>query len=624
MSTPPLLSLQDIHLSFGGPSLLSGADLFVHERDRVALIGRNGSGKSTLMKIAAGMIEADQGDRFVQPGITVRYLEQDPDFTRFGSALEAVEDGLAEGDLKFKAQLLLDQMGLTGKEDPKRLSGGEGRRVALARALAPDPDILLLDEPTNHLDLPTIDWLEETLRQNNAALVLISHDRRFLEGLSKRMVWLDRGASRTLNRGFKAFEDWRDEVLDAEEEEQHKLKKKIQAEEHWLRHGVSGRRKRNVRRLGQLRNLRTERVERRARRIKEYKLNVGEGEVSGHRVILARNVTKRFGERTIIQGFDTMIMRGDRVGLVGPNGAGKTTLLKMLTGDMTCDEGRIKLGTNLDIISLDQQRKLLDPRLSIYETLTEGQGEMLEIGDETRHVYGYMKDFLFPPNMARTPVSALSGGERGRLALAVAMTKRSNLLVLDEPTNDLDIETLDLLEEMVSAYEGTVLLVSHDRDFLDRAVSSVIAPDPVAEAKGQEGVWAEYAGGYSDMKAQQQAALDRLTPRPERDDTPKKSVSSDKKPNNGFGVKPTSKGGKAKLSYKDQYALDTLPKTIETLEAEIAKLEQALAAPDAYAKDAAKFQATADRLAAAKAKRDAAEEQWLELEMKREEIEAAG
>ena len=620
MSAPPLLTLQDIHLSFGGPPLLAGADLFVHERDRVALIGRNGSGKSTLMKIAAGLIPADEGDHFVQPGITVRYLEQDPDFTRFSSALEAVEDGLADGDLKFKAQLLLEQMGLTGKEDPKRLSGGEGRRVALARALAPDPDILLLDEPTNHLDLPTIDWLEETLRQNNAALVLISHDRRFLEGLTKRMVWLDRGTSRTLNRGFKAFEDWREEVLDAEEEAQHKLKKKIEAEEHWLRHGVSGRRKRNVRRLGQLQSLRTERVERRARRIRDYKLNVGEGDVSGHRVILARNVTKRFGDRTIIQGFDTMIMRGDRVGLVGPNGAGKTTLLKMLTGEIKSDEGRIKLGTNLEIISLDQQRKLLDPRLSIYETLTEGQGEMLEIGDETRHVYGYMKDFLFPPNMARTPVSALSGGERGRLALAVAMTKRSNLLVLDEPTNDLDIETLDLLEEMVSAYEGTVLLVSHDRDFLDRAVSSVIAPDPVAEAKGEVGVWAEYAGGYSDMRAQQEAALAQLTRRPERETETGKQVSSNKKPTS----KPANKPTKAKLSYKDQYALDTLPKTIEKLEAEIDKLEAALAAPDAYAKDAAKFQATADRLAAAKAERDAAEEQWLELEMKREEIEAAG
>ena len=620
MSAPPLLTLQDIHLSFGGPPLLSGADLFVHERDRVALIGRNGSGKSTLMKIAAGLIPMDQGDRFVQPGITVRYLEQDPDFTRFSTALEAVEDGLAEGDLPFKAQLLLEQMGLTGKEDPKRLSGGESRRVALARALAPDPDILLLDEPTNHLDLPTIDWLEETLRQNSAALVLISHDRRFLEGLTKRMVWLDRGVSRSLNRGFTAFEEWREDVLDAEEEAQHKLKKKIEAEEHWLRHGVSGRRKRNVRRLGELKTLRTERVERRARRIRDYQLNVGEGEVSGHRVILARNVTKRFGDRTIIQGFDTMIMRGDRVGLVGPNGAGKTTLLKMLTGELDTDEGRVKLGTNLEIVSLDQQRKLLDPRLSIYETLTEGRGEMLQIGDETRHVYGYMKDFLFPPNMARTPVSALSGGERGRLALAVAMTKRSNLLVLDEPTNDLDIETLDLLEEMVAAYEGTVLLVSHDRDFLDRAVSSVIAPDPVAEAKGQVGVWAEYAGGYSDMRAQQQAALARLTPRTDRQDDDNKAVSSNKK----LADKPATKTVRAKLSYKDQYALDTLPKTIEQLEAEIATLEQALAAPGAYAKDAAKFQATADRLATAKAERDAAEEQWLELELKREEIEAAG
>ena len=617
MSSPPLLSLQDIHLSFGGQPLFTGADMFVHERDRVGLIGRNGSGKSTLMKIAAGLIKPDQGDRFVQPGITVRYLEQAPDFSHFDTTLKAVEDGLADGDLAFKAQLLLDQMGLTGKEDPRHLSGGESRRVALARALAPDPDILLLDEPTNHLDLPMIDWLEESLRASNTALVLISHDRRFLEGLTRRMIWLDRGTSRTLNQGFKAFEQWRDEVLDAEEAEQHKLKKKIEAEEHWLRHGVSGRRKRNVRRLGQLHTLRTERVERRAKRIQDYKLNVGEGDISSHRVILARNLTKRYGDRTIVQGFDTMIMRGDRVALVGPNGAGKTTLLKMLTGEIETDEGRVKLGTNLEVVSLDQQRKLLDPRLTIYETLTEGQGEMLQIGEESRHVYGYMKDFLFPPNMARTPVSALSGGERGRLALAVAMSRRSNLLVLDEPTNDLDLETLDLLEEMVSAYEGTVLLVSHDRDFLDRAVSSVIAPDPVAAAKGEIGVWAEYAGGYADMRRQQDAALARLPQ--------KSSEAAPAKPKVSSKTKPTEKkAAKAKLSYKDQYALDTLPGKIEQLEAEMAKLEQALAAPDAFTKDAAKFQTNANRLAALKSERDAAEEQWLELEMKREEIEATG
>jgi ABC transport system ATP-binding/permease protein len=616
MASPPLVSLQDIHLGFGGPPLLSGADMFVHERARIGLVGRNGSGKSTLMKIAAGLIKADSGAIFVQPGITVRYLEQAPDFSRFETTLKAVEDGLVEGDLAFRAQYLLEQLGLTGKESPSHLSGGESRRVALARALAPDPDVLLLDEPTNHLDLPTIAWLEEELRASRAAIVLISHDRRFLENLTTSMIWLDRGMSRTLGEGFKAFEGWRDKVLDEEEAEQHKLKKKIEQEEHWLRHGVSGRRKRNQRRLSQLRGLRVERVERRARQIREYQLNVGEGETSGHRVILARNVSKSFGERTIVEGFDTMVMRGDRIGLVGANGAGKTTLLKLLTGELEPDAGRVKLGTNLEIISLDQQRRLLDQRLSIYETLTEGRGEMLQVGEETKHVYSYMRDFLFPPQMARTPVSALSGGERGRLALAVAMCRRSNLLVLDEPTNDLDLETLDLLEEMVAEYPGTVLLVSHDRDFLDRSVSSVIAPDPVAAAKGQQGVWAEYAGGYADMVTQQQKALAGLTPRPVQNEAPApKAAASASKPQ----VQRSNTA--RKLSFKDKHALETLPGQIEKLNDEIAALEQAMAASDAYAKNPEAFQKKADRLVAAKAEVEAAEERWLELEMMREEVE---
>ncbi|MEM6902741.1 MAG: ATP-binding cassette domain-containing protein [Pseudomonadota bacterium] len=617
MSEPPLLSLQDVHLSFGGPALLEGATLFVHPRDRVGLVGRNGSGKSTLMKIAAGMVTADEGERFVQPGTNVRYLEQAPDFSGFKTTLEAVEDGLTEIDLKHQAAHMLERLRLTGKEDPSRLSGGESRRLALARALASDPDILLLDEPTNHLDLPTIAWLEETLKASRAALVLISHDRRFLETLTQRMVWLDRGASRTLDRSFSAFEGWRDEVLDKEAEEQHKLKRQIEREEHWLRHGVSGRRKRNVRRLGELRQLRVEKVERRQRQIKDYKLNVSEGETSGHRVILARNIAKSFGERVIVDGFDTMIMRGERVGLLGPNGAGKTTLLKILTGELKPDDGRVKLGTNLEIISLDQQRRLLDNRLSIYETLTEGQGEMLQIGDETRHVYGYMRDFLFPPNMARTPVSALSGGEKGRLALAVAMTKPSNLLVLDEPTNDLDLETLDLLEEMIAAYQGTVLLVSHDRDFLDRAVTSVISPDPVAEAKGKQGVWVEYAGGYSDMKAQQQLAMEKFAPAAVVQPVSKKPKAKT------ASAKPKSVDT-GKLSFKDKYALENLPKQMAALGEEIGKLEAFLAAADAYDKDPEAFQKKADRLSAAKTEIEQAEEQWLELEIKREEIEAAG
>ncbi|HBF32426.1 ABC-F family ATP-binding cassette domain-containing protein, partial [Rhizobium sp.] len=492
---PPILKLDDIVLSFGGAPLLNGASLQVEPGDRICLVGRNGSGKSTLMKIAAGLVEAQSGEVFRHPSATIRYLEQAPDFAGYTTVQAYAEAGLGPGDDPYRVTYLLEHLGLTGQEDPKSLSGGEARRAALARVLAPEPDILMLDEPTNHLDLPTIEWLEEELRKTKSALVLISHDRRFLEKCSTATVWLDRGTARRLGKGFGFFEEWRDKVLEEEEIEQHKLGKAIEREEHWLRYGVTARRKRNMRRLGNLQNLRA-----------DYRGHKGpqgtilasatEGKESGKLVIEATLITKNYGDRSIVAPFSIRVHRGDCIGLVGPNGAGKTTLLKMLTGQLKQDDGKIKLGTNLEIATLDQKREDLNLEDTLAHYLTDGRGDNLLVNGEAKHVTGYMKDFLFQPEQARTPIKNLSGGERARLMLARIMAKPSNLLILDEPTNDLDIETLDLLQEIVSGYSGTVILVSHDRDFLDRTVTSTIAP---ANPDAPDGRWIEYAGGYSDM-----------------------------------------------------------------------------------------------------------------------------
>ena len=472
---PPLLQLKDIALTFGGTPLLTGVELTVAAEERLCLIGRNGSGKSTLLKIAAGLVEPDRGERFVQPGATIRYLPQEPDFAGATSTLAYVEAGLAPGDDAYQAPYLLQQLGLSGDEDPEKLSGGEARRAALARALAPSPDILLLDEPTNHLDLPTIEWLEAELASRRSALVLISHDRRFLSNLSRVTVWLDRGQARRIERGFSAFEAWRDEVLAEEERDQHKLDRKIVAEEHWLRYGVSGRRKRNVKRLAGLHALRDQRRDYRGVAGKAA-LTAATGEKSGALVIEAKGISKSFGERAVVSDFSIRVQRGDRIGIVGPNGAGKTTLINLLTGALAPDSGTLRLGANIEMATLDQRRESLDDHATLADALTGGRGDHVMVGGKPKHVMSYLKDFLFTQEQARTPLEVLSGGERGRLMLARALAKTSNLLVLDEPTNDLDLETLDVLEEMLGDYEGTVILISHDRDFLDRVVTSVIAP----------------------------------------------------------------------------------------------------------------------------------------------------
>ncbi len=602
---PPLILLQNIHLRFGATPLLDGAELSVSAGERMCLVGRNGSGKSTLLKVAAGMIAPDDGTRFFQPGTTVRYLPQEPDFSGFATTLAYVEAGLGPGDDAYRALYLLEQLGLTGQEDPAHISGGEARRAALARVIAPEPDVLLLDEPTNHLDLPVIEWLEKELRSLRSAIVLISHDRRFLENLSRATVWLDRGATRRLEQGFGAFEAWRDEVLEQEETDRHKLDRKIVAELDWLRYGVTARRKRNVRRLGLLKSMRTDRSEER-RSTGNVKITVSEAEASGKLVIEAKNIEKAFDDVPVVKDFSTRILRGDRIGIVGPNGAGKTTLIKLLTGELKPDSGRVRLGTNLEIASLDQKRAALAPTTTLREALTGGGSDTVVVGDQPRHVMGYLKDFLFTPDQANSPLSVLSGGERGRLMLARALALPSNVLVLDEPTNDLDLETLDLLQEMVADYPGTVILVSHDRDFLDRTVTSVIM------AEGHGG-FREYAGGYADMVAQRGKGVEAKKSADKPED---KSTSGKDKP----AREQAAGGEKKRLSFHEQHALKTLPITMDKLRAQASKLEAVMADPGLYARDPAKFESCTADIARIQSEMDAAEEEWLRLEILREEL----
>ncbi|HEV2506417.1 MAG TPA: ABC-F family ATP-binding cassette domain-containing protein [Mesorhizobium sp.] len=601
---PPLLNLTDIKLTFGGTPLLDGAELVAAPGDKIALVGRNGSGKSTLLKIAAGMIEPQDGEVFRQPTATVRYLPQVPDMDGFASVRAYVEAGLGPADDPYRATYLMEHLGLTGEERPADLSGGEARRAALARVMAPEPDILLLDEPTNHLDLAVIEWLEEELARTSSALIVISHDRRFLQRVSRATVWLDRGKTRRLDKGFGHFEEWRDQVLEEEERDQHKLGRQIVREEHWLRYGVTARRKRNMRRLGELQSMR--------QRFRSHRgaegtatLVASDAAESGKLVIEAKNIEKSFGDLTVVKDFSTRIQRGDRVGLVGANGAGKTTLLKMLTGEMKPDAGTVRLGVNLEIAALDQKREAADPDETLSHYLTDGRGENLVINGEQRHVVSYMKDFLFKPEQARTPVRELSGGERARLLLARVLARPANLLVLDEPTNDLDMETLELLQELVAGFAGTVILVSHDRDFLDRTVTSVIAPDG-------GGRWVEYAGGYSDMLAQRGG-----------------TKLEDRKARNGQSAEPKAEKPRAeapkesakKLSFKQKFALENLPKKIEAVTASIARLENNIADPAFYERDAVGFQKTIAALDKERATLAALEEEWLELEMLREELE---
>ena len=602
---PPLLALRDIHLTFGSTPLLTGAELSVSAGDRICLVGRNGSGKSTLLKIAAGGLDFDKGERFIHPNSRARYLAQEVDFAGFATTLEYVESGLGPQDDHHRAIALLTDLGLTGQEDPAHISGGEARRAALAHVLAPRPDILLLDEPTNHLDLPAIEWLEKELKNLRAAIILISHDRRFLENLSKTTVWLDRGITRRNEQGFGTFEAWRDKVLEEEELDAHKLDRKIAREQQWMHGGVTGRRKRNVRRVALLAEMREEKRE--ARRVTgNVTMTASEGSTSGKLVVEALGISKSFEGNAVVADASLRLMRGDRLGLVGPNGAGKTTLLKMLIGELAPDAGTVRLGANLELVQLDQRRDELNPAWTVTEAMTGGKGDKVTVNGQVRHVASYMKDFLFQPEQARSPVSVLSGGERARLVLARVLAKPSNILVLDEPTNDLDLETLDLLQELLDDYPGTVLLVSHDRDFLDRIVTSVIA------AEG-EGRWTEYAGGYSDMITQRRGA-DLGSTKQASDSTSERSRTM----STTSATMPNAQ--KRKLSFKEKHALETLPAQIEKLSADIARLQHALATPNLFTKDVVAFNAAAADLKKAENKLAKAEEQWFELELLREEL----
>jgi ABC transport system ATP-binding/permease protein len=604
-AAPPLVQLSNIAVTFGGTPLLEGAELTVATGERVALVGRNGSGKSTLLKIAAGLVEADRGERFVQPGASVRYLPQEPDLTGYATTLAYAEAGLGPTDDPHQARYLLLQLGLTGDEDPGALSGGELRRAALAHVLAPAPDILLLDEPTNHLDLPAIEWLEAHLAGQRCALVLISHDRRFLENLSRTTVWLDRGRTRRVEIGFRAFEAWRDEQLAEEEAAQHKLDRKIVREEHWVRYGVTARRKRNIRRMANLQALReSRRTHRRA--AGTATISVSEADLSGKLVVEAEEIAKAFDGRPIVTGFSHRLLRGDRLGVVGPNGSGKTTLVGLLTGALPPDSGEVRLGANVEMAALDQGRESLDPGWTLSEALTGGRGDIVTIGGQKKHIGAYMKDFLFSPEQARTPLSALSGGERGRLMLARALAKPSNLLVLDEPTNDLDLETLDILEEMLASYTGTVILISHDRDFLDRTVSAVLVPEG-------DGRWAEYAGGYTDMLAQRGADVVRAMASAPKSRAPRAGEQGERT--------STAATPKRRLSFKEKHALESLPGQIAALQATLRQLQDRLSDPDAYTRDRQAFAKATEMLGATQTQLAAAEERWLELEMLREEVE---
>ena len=602
MALPPLLRLDDVRLTFGGTPLLTSCELNVLPGDRIALVGRNGSGKSTLLKIAAGQIEPDGGEVFLKPGTTLRYLPQEPDFGTFETVGDYVRSGLGPADDPYRVDMCLMALGLSEDMVPGNLSGGEARRAALARTLAPEPDIILLDEPTNHLDLPTIEWLESELATIKSAIVTISHDRRFLQTVTKATVWLDRGSAKRLDEGFASFEGWRDKLLEEEERDLQKLDRKIVREEHWLRYGVTARRTRNQRRLEGLHQLRRDRKDARRAEGKAV-MTAGETRESGKLVIEAIDVSKAYGERTLVKDFSTRIGRGDRLGLVGPNGAGKTTLLKMLIGATKPDTGRVKLGTNLDLAFLDQKRAALKDEESVTDALTGGRGDQVMVNGEPRHVAGYLKDFLFKPEQMRTPVGNLSGGERARLLLAKTLATPANLLVLDEPTNDLDMETLDLLEELVANYPGTVLLVSHDRDFLDRTVTSVVNP-----ADG--GRWLEYAGGYSDMLAQKRDAAKAAKSDGGGKGAQKKAAAPSNAPANS---KPASNSGK--LSYKQKFALENLPKEIEKLETRIAKAESEMSDPNLFAKNPERFNILASAIDADRAALAKAEDEWLELEM---------
>lgn len=603
MFEPPILTIKGARLSFGTNELFTNVELYINRGDKISLVGRNGCGKSTLLKVIARDIEPDAGEIFVQPGVRVSYMPQDPDFSGYATLREVVLSGLPEHERgqEYRADILIEQFDIRAAQSPEQSSGGERKKAALAKALINEPDILLLDEPTNHLDMPTIEKLEKIIADFRGAVILISHDRMFLSNTSRTTFWLDRGILRRNNKGFRYFEEWQEQVIDQEIIEQKYLNKKIEEETEWLHKGVTARRKRNQGRLRRLQQLRQERREQ-IRQIGSVKLEVEEGELRSKMVIEAKHVCKAFGDREIVKDFSTRIIKGNKIGIVGPNGAGKTTLIKLLTKRLEPDSGHVRIGKNLEEAYFDQNRLTLDPKKTLWKTLCN-EGDHIFVRGSYRHVVAYLKDFLFRPDQAQCPVSALSGGEKNRLMLAVALVQPSNFLVLDEPTNDLDMDTLDLLQEVLDEYEGTILLVSHDRDFIDRVVTSVIYMPG-------DGSVSEHAGSYSDLLEKLKSKIpakkeNKKEALPKKEETPKSE---------------TKKTGR--LSYNQQRLLEILPGKISELEKQIGDTEATLSDSSLYTENPEKFDALTKQLEELKAELEKSENQWLEIEMLRESIGA--
>ena len=596
MARAPLIQLSNVALTFGGNPVFEDLGVIVQTDDRVSLVGRNGSGKSTLMKVMAGLVDADEGSRVIHPGVRVGYMEQDPDLTAFSTLGDYAFSDLDEAD-HYKVEIAAEGL----KFDPHRLvrtaSGGERRRAALAKLMAENPELMLLDEPTNHLDIEAISWLETTLRESRNSFVVISHDRTFLTELTRSTLWIDRGSVRRLDQGFGSFESWRDKVWEEEDDQRHKLNRKIKAESRWAVEGISARRKRNMGRVRALEELRAERASQ-IKRQSNAAMALDSGKKSGVKVIEAKNLSLAFGEFKIFDNLSLTVQRQDRIAIVGPNGVGKTTLINTLIGQQKPDSGTVKLGTNLKIAMFDQGRSQLDPALSLWEALTSdpsmavsGSSDQIMVRGYPKHVVGYLKDFLFAEEQMRAPVQSLSGGEKARLILARLMAQESNFLILDEPTNDLDIETLDLLQDVLGQYDGTVLLVSHDRDFLDRVATTTIALEGAGKA-------IVYAGGWSDYQAQK----------------PKIETTEPRKVNNSQKVERSKiKTQNNPITFSEKHQLKILPKKIERLEAEINKLEEFLSQPDLFKNYPVKFKKATEILIERQEKLTLTELEWLEL-----------
>lgn len=595
----PIYTIRGAKLSFGLNPLFTDVDLYINRGDKICLVGRNGCGKSTLLKVIAREIEPDEADFFIQPGIRIGYMPQEPDFTGFKTLREVVEAGLSkeEKNQTYRADRLIEYFAINENQNPEQSSGGEWRKAALARSLIGEPDILLLDEPTNHLDITTIEKLEDLIKKFSGAVIVISHDRMFLDHISQTTFWLDRGVLRRNNKGFGAFEEWEDQVIEQEIIEQKALNKKIAEETEWLHKGVTARRRRNMGRLRRLQQLRQERREQ-IKMTGSVNLEAETAELRSKMVIEAKHISKSFGDREIVKDFSIRVIKGNKIGIVGPNGSGKTTLIKLLTKRLEPDSGFVRIGKNLEEAYFDQNRITLDPKKTLWKTLCN-EGDHIWVRGHFRHVVAYLKDFLFKPDQAQCPVSTLSGGEKNRLMLALALAKQSNFLVLDEPTNDLDMDTLDLLQEVLDDYEGTILIVSHDRDFMDKVATSLIY------MRGDGTVY-EHVGSYSEL-------LEKLKGIPLKTDNRKQNTKEE--------PKIREKNKTLKLSYKEQYMLENLPKEIEKLGEENKAIEVALGNANLYTDDPQKFDELTSKLAANKENLEKMENQWLEVQMKADELE---